>query len=34
LRSRLTTTSERLQSARGTERAADLIEATVREAAP
>ena len=33
LRSRLAATSQRLQSARGTERAADLIEATVREAA-
>jgi len=34
LRSRLAATSERLHEARGTERAADLIEATVREAAP
>jgi MGT family glycosyltransferase len=33
LRTRLATTSQRLQAARGTERAADLIEATVREAA-
>jgi MGT family glycosyltransferase len=33
LRSRLDATSQRLQGARGTERAADLIEATVREAA-
>ncbi|HYQ77814.1 MAG TPA: glycosyltransferase, partial [Solirubrobacterales bacterium] len=34
LRTRLAATSQRLQAARGTERAADLIEATVREAAP
>ncbi|HEX3041562.1 MAG TPA: nucleotide disphospho-sugar-binding domain-containing protein [Solirubrobacterales bacterium] len=33
LRTRLATTSQRLRAARGTERAADLIEATVREAA-
>ncbi len=33
LRARLAATSERLHGARGTERAADLIEATVREAA-
>jgi UDP:flavonoid glycosyltransferase YjiC (YdhE family) len=33
LRARLAATSERLRAARGTERAADLIEATVREAA-
>ena len=32
LRARLAATSERLRGARGTERAADLIEATVREA--
>jgi MGT family glycosyltransferase len=34
LRSRLAAISERLRGARGTERAADLIEATAREAAP